>query len=47
MQNRGLQIVLAVEPLVKTQTSHRAPNELNFSDPTTSQMRGIWINIKY
>ena len=36
----GLQIILAVEPLVKSQTSHRAPNELNFSDPTTSQIRG-------
>jgi len=27
----------------KTQTSHRAPSELNFSDPTTSQIRGIWL----
>jgi len=25
--------------LGKTQTSHRAPNELNFSDPTISQIR--------
>ena len=30
MQSRGLQILLAVEPLVKSQTSHQAPNELNF-----------------
>jgi len=29
-----------VEPLVKSQTSHRALNELNFSDPTTRQIRG-------
>jgi len=27
--------------------SHRAPNELNFSDPTTSQIRGFLINTNY
>jgi len=31
---------LALETLVKSQTSHRAPNELNFSDATTSQIWG-------
>jgi len=40
--------LLAVEPLVKSQTSHRAPKEFNFSDPTTSQIRGcIWMNTNY
>jgi len=36
----GLQIPLAVDSLVKSQRSHWTPNELNFLDPNTSQIRG-------
>jgi len=47
MQSRGLQILLAVGPFLKYQISHRTPNELYFSDPDTSQIRGGWINTNY
>ena len=37
---QGRQILLAVDPLVKSQTFHRPPNELTFSDPNPSHIRG-------
>jgi len=37
----GLQIILAVDPLVKSQTSHRTPNEFNFSDQYLTNMEAF------
>jgi len=44
-----MQFILAVAPLVKSETSHRHQNEWSFSDPNTLQMAywGICMNTNY